>query len=263
MIALSGGRFLMGAPHADRPDARAVHEVVLSPCWLDETLVTNDAFARFVIATDYRTTAERTGSGRVFDVDAKQWKTVAGADWRHPEGPNSSIAARGEWPVVQVSWHDAVAYARWANKRLPSEAELEYAARSGLVDVDYPWGRELAPAGKPSANAWQGRFPHFNQNRDGYHTTSPVRAFPPNRFGLYDVVGNVWCWCSDWYNAQYYDRNDRDDPRGPATGTLKVLRGGSWQSTDNHQPLAVWRRHAAAPSQTTNHVGFRCARDWE
>lgn len=251
----------MGSPAADTPDARPPHAVDVAPFWLDVTPVTVGQFAAFVEATGYTTTAERRGYGLVFDGAARLWRSVAGADWRHPSGPQSAIAGRDAWPVVQVSWYDAMAYARWAGKRLPTEAEYEYAARGGLHDCDFPWGRELLEGRRHWANAWQGRFPDFDLARDHYAGLAPACGFPANRYGLFDMLGNVYCWCSDWYDSEYYVQAPREAPAGPETGVRKVQRGGSWLSAPNHEPLAVWRRRAAYPEATTNHVGFRCASD--
>lgn len=251
----------MGSAAADAADARPQHRVILDSFWLDKTPVTNAQFGVFVAETQYATTAQRRGHSLVFDAASRTWQIVEGADWRHPAGPNSSIAGREDWPVVQVSWHDAVSYARWANRRLPTEAEYEYAARGGLSDCRYPWGHFLLASDRHWANAWQGRFPDFDRARDGYPGLAPTGAFPSNRYGLFDVLGNVYAWCDDWYDATYYDHSPVRNPGGPATGQTKVQRGGCWLSAPNHEPLAVWRRRAADPYESTNHVGFRCASD--
>jgi formylglycine-generating enzyme required for sulfatase activity len=261
MLRIAGGTFLMGSPLADALDARPQHRVTLRTFWLDATLVTNAQFSDFVAATQYETTAERRGHSLVFDAASHGWRTIEGANWRQPNGPNSSIAAREDWPAVQVSWNDALAYARWANKRLPTEAEYEYAARGGLAECDYPWGRELLDGGQYQANAWQGRFPDFDLARDGYAGLAPAAALPPNRYGLRDMLGNAYCWCADWYDPAYYEHCPARDPGGPVSGQEKAQRGGSWLSAPNHEPLALWRRRAAEPNVSTNHVGFRCASD--
>jgi formylglycine-generating enzyme required for sulfatase activity len=261
MIRIPGGTFLMGSPSANSADAWPQHRVALDPFWLDAAPVTNAQFEAFVAATDYETTAERRGHSLVLNSASRAWQTIEGADWRHPGGPNSSIAGRENWPVVQVSWHDAVRYARWAGKRLVTEAEYEFAARGGLADCDFPWGRYLLAADRHWANAWQGRFPDFDLGRDGYAGLAPTDAFPSNRYGLFDMAGNVYCWCDDWYSATYYGHSPMENPRGPEMGETKVQRGGSWLSAANHEPLAVWRRRAADPYASTNHVGFRCASD--
>lgn len=262
MQRIPGGEFTMGGVDPAFPDQRPLHPVRLPSFWFDATLVTNAQFARFVEATDYQTTAERRGWSMVFDRDARAWQRVAGATWRRPFGPESSIVGREDRPVVQVSWFDASAYAVWAGKRLPTEAEYEFAARSGLIDCDYPWGRDLNPAGRPTANYWQGRFPEADAAEDGFTGPSPVRAFPPTRYGLSDMAGNVWCWCSDWYDAQYYAGSRRHAPRGPADGRERVRRGGSWLSAVHYgDGLRVYYRGHGMPDEATNDVGFRCARN--
>jgi formylglycine-generating enzyme len=252
MVRIPAGSFPMGSPTGGHAGDLPPRRVPVPSFWLDETPVTNGQFARFVDTTGYITTAETRGRSLVFDAETRQWRTALGADWRHPGGPASSIAGLEDWPVVQVSWYDAVAFARWADKRLPTEAEYEYAARAGLADFPYPWGRELLTGGRHQANAWQGRFPDFDLGRDGRVGTSAVRAFPPSRYGLFDMLGNVYCWCADGYDAA------EDDA---AIDGQRVQRGGSWLSAENHEPLAVWRRRGAEPAESTNHVGFRCASD--
>jgi formylglycine-generating enzyme required for sulfatase activity len=202
----------------------------------------------------------------------KWWSYVKGADWRHPEGPGSDLAGREKHPVVQVAWEDAVAYARWAGKRLPTEAEFEFAARGGLAGKKYPWGDELRPDGKWMANIWQGRFPYDNTAEDGYKATAPVGSFPANGYGLYDMSGNVWQWCSDWYRHDYYRRlaagprparnpqgpDDSLDPGEPGVAK-RVMRGGSYLCTDQYcTAYEAGARGKGAPDTGTNHVGFRC-----
>jgi formylglycine-generating enzyme required for sulfatase activity len=261
MVRIPAGSFLMGSPGAESPDAWPQHRVAIETFWLDVTPVTNAQFREFIESSGYTTTAEQRGRSLVFDVRLRAWQSLAGADWRRPHGPDSSIAGRESWPVVQVSWFDAMAYARWAGKRLPTEAEYEYAGRGGLVDCRFPWGRELIGDGTYWTNSWQGRFPHFDLTRDAFAGISPVDAFPENRYGLADMLGNVYGWCADWYEADYYGHSPRENPAGPAAGEQKVQRGGSWLSTENHEPLAIWHRRAADPTESTNHTGFRCARD--
>ncbi len=186
----------------------------------------------------------------------------AGADWRHPQGSHSSTTGYEQLPVTQVSWHDATAYAAWAGKRLPSEAEWEYAARGGLFESDYPWGREEKPDGAYRANYWQGWFPDQDLAHDGFRTAAPVRSYEANRFGLYDMAGNVWEWCSDWYAADYYQHSPAANPPGPTNGSLRVQRGGSWLCAENASAgLRVWTRGREAPDSAHGHAGFRCARD--
>jgi formylglycine-generating enzyme len=242
------------------PDEAPVHEVVLGAFWIDRREVTVAEFGAFIAATRYRTEAERFGWSEVFDRARGEWTRVDGADWRHPDGPGSSGAP--EEPVSQVSWNDAQAFARWAGKRLPTEAEWEYAARGGLAGRIYAWGDELRPGGRVMANWWQGVFPARDTGEDGYRGRAPVGRFPPNGYGLYDVIGNVWEWCADWYDPGYYRRSPRREPRGPATGQERVMRGGSWMCSENFcSNYRVASRSRATPDSGLNNVGFRCARD--
>lgn len=281
----------MGSDFLPFDDARPIHEVEVSGFWMDRTPVTNAEFARFVKATGYVTVAERKPDPKDFpgvpadklmpgslvfhsppravplDDVSQWWDWVPGACWRHPEGPKSKLAGRWNHPVVQVCWEDAAAYARWARKRLPTEAEWEYAARGGLKQQPYVWGREFAPRGKQMANTWQGHFPDRNSAKDGYARTSPVRAFPPNRFGLYDMAGNVWEWCADWYRPDYYAHSPRTNPRGPADSfdpgepgmPKRVQRGGSFLCSDQYcSRYMPGGRGKGAPDTGASHVGFRC-----
>ncbi len=262
MVRVPGGEFWMGNDYAGQLDQRPMHPVRIDTFWLDRCEVTNRQFAAFVAATGYRTTAEQIGQSHVFDPHAKAWRLCKGADWQHPLGPDSMILGREDDPVVHVSWHDAVAYARWAGKRLPTEAEWEYAARGGLFDADYPWGRTEKIDGRYQANAWQGWFPDEDLGRDGFRGPAPAGSFAPNRFGLCDMAGNVWEWCSDWYSADAYQRSGGENPRGPSEGRERVRRGGSWLCADNSsEGLCVSTRNSGSPRASSNHVGFRCARD--
>ena len=265
MVRLPGGTFAMGSPYPDDEDARPVHRVRVSPFWLDATPVTNAEFSEFVEETGFVTTAERNGEGLVFDFEVGNWRNVAGATWKTPLGPDSSIIVRGDYPVVQITWYDAAAYAKWAGKRLPTEAEMEYASRGGLNDCEYPWGRELQPEETfYRANYWQGLFPTADLGLDGFRNVGPTKSFAPNRFGLFDMAGNVWQWCSDWYSHQYYGHSAREDPKGHYEGEFRVRRGGSWLSTAHlRNSLRVFHRNYAPPSESTNHTGFRCAMDIE
>lgn len=264
MIQLHGGTFLMGTPRPSPEDQRPVHRVVLAPFWLDTKHVTNQEFAQFVADTDYRTTAEERGGSLLFDRKEVNWQEVAGVCWRHPTGPESSLAGKENYPVVHVSWYDGVAYAAWANKRLPSEAEYEFAARGGLSDAQFPWGRGFSPSHQLQANYWQGKFPLTNLEQDGYFAVAPTKAFPANPYGLYDMAGNVAAWCGDWYAADTYGRSVAGKTTGPETGIERVLRGGSWAATDEKGAgLHVGDRDHAPPGQTSDRLGFRCARDVE
>jgi sulfatase modifying factor 1 len=198
------------------------------------------------------------------------WRRSRAADWRHPEGEGSSIEGREKHPVVHVAYEDAEAYAKWAGKRLPTEAEWEFAARGGLEKKPYAWGDDLKPGGRWMANIWQGRFPRENTKEDGYYTTAPVGTFPPNGYGLYDMAGNVWEWCADWYRDDYYKTAPSKDPKGPETshdpaepGTPKrAQRGGSFLCSDLYcVRYRVGTRGKGEPGSPTSHVGFRCAKD--
>lgn len=306
MRRLAGGRFEMGS---DRfyPEEAPVRTVAVDPFWIDEAPVTNAQFARFVAATGHVTIAEiapdpkdypgllpdmaRAGS-LVFEKTAapvdtndftQWWEFRFGADWRHPLGPDSSIEGLDDHPVVHVAYSDAEAYARWAGKSLPTEAEWEYAARGGLDGADYSWGDELAPGGAMLANYWQGLFPFANQMLDGYERTSPVGTYPANGYGLYDMIGNVWEWTADWYAEAEAPRTGKAArkapsccaiPRNPRGGRerdsydsampgtrigRKVLKGGSHLCAENYcrryRPAA---RHPQAIDSSTTHIGFRC-----
>jgi sulfatase modifying factor 1 len=288
MVLLKGGTFWMGTPSSDDrshpghnlktsasnpsvrspahgigdADERPVHQVTLSPFYIDVTEVTNAEFARFVEATAYKTDAEKRGSSWVFKQGMKDWAEIEGADWKHPLGPDSTIEDKMDHPVVHVSWNDAVAYAKWAGKRLPTEAEWEYAARGGRQGEIYPWGNELKPGGKVLANFWQGTWPDNNKLEDGFYYTAPVASFPPNGFGLYDMVGNVWEWTADWYGEDYYKHSPAQDPKGPAKGEMRVARGGSWFCSENYcGAYRVGFRGKSPQDASFNNVGFRCAKD--
>lgn len=278
MIYLPGGAFLMGTDDADgfASDGEGpVREVELSPFYIDPCTVTNAEFAEFVDATGYVTEAERFGWSFVFhlfvDEEVRRqdvrnvpglpwWLAVNGASWRHPEGKGSSVEDRLDHPVIHVSWNDAQAYCRWAGKRLPTEAEWEYAARGGLVQKKYPWGDVLKPGEAYMCNIWQGKFPDKNNAADGYAGTAPARSFPPNGYGLYHAVGNVWEWCADWFSATPDIK--RRNPKGPARGTARSMRGGSYlchKSYCNRYRVAA--RSSNTPDSSTGNLGFRCAAD--
>ncbi|MEE8583314.1 MAG: formylglycine-generating enzyme family protein, partial [Acidobacteriota bacterium] len=242
---------------------------VLSPFFLDRHEVSNRQFAAFVEAAGHVTEAEKEGYSWCFLRAGTDFEAVQGADWRHPEGPESSIEGRLDHPVVHVSWQDAAAYADWAGKRLPSEAEWEYAARSaGKAHVSASAHGSPGPspqAIKPvSANVWQGHWPDRNLESDGYYYTAPAGSFPANEVGLHDMIGNVWEWCADWYASGYYHDSPKGDPRGPAVGQNRVSRGGSWFCSSNYcGAYSSHFRGASPPSHSFSNVGFRCAADAE
>jgi formylglycine-generating enzyme required for sulfatase activity len=251
-----------------------VHEVRLAPFFIDTTAVTNDAFAAFVDATKHVTDAERFGWSFVFAgllperfedtravAQAPWWRQVYGATWAHPEGPQSNVDDRGDHPVVHVSWRDATEFATWCGKRLPTEAEWEYAARGGLELQLFPWGNDLEPEGQHRMNVFQGTFPARNTGADGYIGTAPVSAYEPNAFGLYNTTGNVWEWCADWYDAGYYAVSPADDPHGPDGGTHRVMRGGSYLCHASYcRRYRVGARSGNEPDASTGNLGFRCVR---
>lgn len=255
-----------------------VRTVRLEPFWMDSTVVSNAQFARFVSATGYVTEAERFGWSHVFAgllphdfpptravAETPWWRQVHGADWRHPEGPRSSLDRRLDHPVLHVTWHDALVYCQWAAKRLPTEAEWEYAARGGLEQQRYPWGDQLTPAGRHRMNVWQGTFPGVDTGEDGYRGTAPVDAFEPNGFGLWNMTGNVWEWCSDWFSPGYplmaRKRGLRDNPTGPAAGDRRVMRGGSYLCHRSYCfRYRVAARSSNTPDSSTGNLGFRCVR---
>jgi sulfatase modifying factor 1 len=295
MVWIPGGEFWMGCEDCGMPDALPLHLVSVDGFWMDATPVTNEQFGRFVTATHYITVAERQPDPKEFpgvppsalqpgsvvftrpthpvslDDYSQWWTYVPGASWRHPEGLSSDLNGRAHHPVVHVAWEDANAYAKWAGKRLPTEAEFEFAARGGLDRNRYPWGDELKPGGKVPANIWQGRFPDVNSGEDGYVTTSPVTAFPPNGYGLYDVGGNVWQWCADWYRPDYYRTFRRPTvaahaPRGPEASfdpdepaaQKRVTRGGSFLCSGEYcSRYLVGSRGKAEIRTGLSNLGFR------
>jgi formylglycine-generating enzyme len=305
MVWVPGDEFTMGTDdEKSQPNERPTHLVRVDGFWMDATDVTNAEFAKFVSATGYVTTAERkpdweelkkqvppgtpkpddsllVAGSLVFTppdhpVDLRDmsawWAWTPGASWRHPEGPGSDIKGRAEHPVVQVSWDDAVAYAKWAGKRLPTEAEWEYAARGGLVNQRFAWGSEFQPGGKAMANTWTGKFPYKNTAEDGFAGTSPVKSFPANGFGLYDMGGNVWNWCADFYRADAFALQNTGccvNPKGPdstfnpsrgvAENPERVTKGGSFlchaDYCEGYRPSA---RRGTPPDTGSGHTGFRC-----
>jgi formylglycine-generating enzyme required for sulfatase activity len=262
MVLIPGGEFRMGAD-GGFPFEGPSHAVTVESFYLDATEVTNREFSAFIEATGYVTESEREGSSGVFDTEAGDWTLVEGAGWKHPTGPDSNIEGKEDHPVIHVSWNDANAFAKWAGKRLPTEADWEYAARGGSKDaILYPWGNDLEPLGKPSANIWQGAFPVHDERRDGFGSVAPVKKFPANAYGLYDISGNVWEWVADWYAPDYYEYSSARNPKGPGEGTEKVHRGGSWMCSENYcQGYRVAARQKTTPDTGLNNLGFRCAAD--
>jgi formylglycine-generating enzyme required for sulfatase activity len=281
MVTLEGGEFLMGSDHPEtfpQDGEGPVRKITIDTFAIDRYSVTNEAFERFIADTGYKTEAERFGWSFVFwshipparfqelveDTVAATpwWCKVPGATWKAPEGPGSHAIARADYPVVHVSWNDAVAYCQWSGKRLPTEAEWEYAARGGLVQKLYPWGDKLRPEGKHRCNIWQGEFPREDTGDDGYRGTCPVDAFPPNAFGLYSMTGNTWEWCADWFSADFHVTGPNTNPKGPVEGTARVMKGGSFlchKSYCNRYRVAA--RSFNTPDSSTSHMSFRCAAD--
>ncbi len=289
MVWIPTGKMTMGS-NDGAPDEQPLHDVKIQGFWMDKTLVTNEQFQRFVKETGYITFAERqpevSNPGKLppeprepgawvfvpsksLEESGQIWRYVLGTNWRHPLGPDSNIDGREKYPVVQVCWDDAVAFARWAGKRLPTEAEWEYAARGGEVHFPYIWGRELKPGGRWLANVWQGQFPIEDTGEDGFKGLAPVGQFRLNEFGLFDMAGNAWEWCADWYRADYYVKSPHANPPGPTAGydpnepsvAKRVARGGSYLSSETngagYRPSA---RRKEAPHYAACDLGFRCAR---
>jgi formylglycine-generating enzyme len=276
MLGLDGGCFLMGTEDTDGFPADGegpVREVELSPFSIDPVAVSNARFASFTEETGYITEAERFGWSFVFAgllpddfpatsavAQAPWWRQVFGADWRHPEGPGSSISERMDHPVIHVSHNDALAFCRWSGVRLPSEAEWEYAARGGLVQKRYAWGDELCPGGEHRCNIWQGTFPTHNTRADGFLGTAPVDAYAPNGYGLHNVAGNVWEWCADWFSPTWHRSAPGCDPAGPPAGAARVMRGGSYLCHCSYcNRYRVAARSSNTPDSSTGNLGFRCA----
>ncbi len=306
MVRIPGGTFMMGGNNEQAsPDEYPRHKVTVDGFWMDVTEVTNRQFAEFVSETGYITIAEQTPdweelkkelppgtpkpdesllvpaslvfvpSDRPVPLnDYSQWWTwEKGASWRQPHGPGSGIEGMDDFPVVHISYYDALAYCEWAGKRLPTEAEWEWAARGGLVDNIYPWGNEPVNAGRPKTNSWEGSFPYDNTEKDGHFFVAPVRSYDPNGYGLYDMAGNAWEWCSDWYRADYYQMVNRPEgivnPKGPADSYdpdepyahKRVIRGGSFLCNDAYcSGYRNARRMKTTPDSGMEHLGFRCVK---
>jgi formylglycine-generating enzyme required for sulfatase activity len=307
MVWIPGGEFSMGCTLPNDgicsratmnavDDSQPIHRVYVDGFWMDKTVVTNDKFEAFVKATGYKTIAEiaptkeqfptappenlvagstvftPTTNAVALDDYFQWWRYVHGANWRHPTGPDSDIKGKGNYPVVQVAYADAAAYAKWAGKRLPTEAEWEFAARGGLTGKTFFWGDEFKPGGKHMANTYQGEFPYHDAGEDCYAGIAPVAQFPPNGYGLYDMAGNVWQWCSDWYRPDYYARlklagiTVARNPQGPDKSynpgddqPQRVHRGGSFLCTDQYCTRYMMGTRGKGDVDTgSNHVGFRC-----
>lgn len=306
MVLIPGGWFSMGGDNDQAaPDEYPKHKVWVDSFYIDITEVTNAQFRKFVEATGYVTTAEKApdweemkktlppgtpkppdevlvAASLVFQPSkgpvslnnpSQWWNWVNGANWRQPQGPGSDIVGKDNYPVVHVSWYDAVAYCQWAGRRLPTEAEWEYAARGGLIDNIYPWGNEHVNAGRPKTNSWEGNFPYYNEQKDGFMKLAPVKSFQPNGFGLYDMAGNVWEWCADWYDYNYYKslaNKETRNPQGPAksfdpaepTMPKRSMRGGSFLCNDSYcSGYRSARRMKSSPDSGFEHTGFRTVRE--
>lgn len=276
-VRVAGGSFQMGDAFSEGYPSDGevpVHEVRLPPFRIDATAVTNSMFNKFVEDTGYKTEAEQYGTSAVFHLLLKApakdvlgaaerapwWLNVRGADWAHPGGASSHWTDVADHPVVHVSHHDALAYCAWAGRRLPTEAEWEFAARGGLVGRRYAWGDELTPGGEHRCNIWQGTFPGTNTTDDGFLGTAPVRSFQPNGYGLYDTAGNVWEWCADWFLPKYYRNSPADNPQGPTIGAGRVMRGGSYLCHDSYcNRYRVAARTSNTPESSSGNCGFRTA----
>ena len=278
MIELPGGEFLMGSngPETWKADSEGpVRKVALKPFAIDAHTVTNEQFQEFVNETGYETDAEKFDWSFVFAGLLKKKKTrhrphpknpwwlgVKGASWKHPCGSGSDIKKIMDHPVTHVSWNDAHAFAKWAEKELPTEAQWEYAARGGLQSRLYPWGDELNPNGEHRCNIWQGHFPNNNTCMDGHFATAPAKSFPPNDFGIYNMIGNVWEWCSDWWSTNFKASPISQNPSGPPVGKEKVIKGGSYLC--HHSYCNRYRNSARTkntPDTSIGNIGFRCVRN--
>jgi formylglycine-generating enzyme len=307
MVFIPSGTYMMGGDNEQAsPDELPKHKVTVNDFWMDVTEVTNKQFAEFVNETGYITTAEQKPdweelkksvppgtpkpddslllAGSMIFLSANEqvnlndysqwWRWEIGANWRHPHGKNSDIKGKENYPVVHISYLDALAYCKWAGKRLPTEAEWEWAARGKLTGSIYPWGDEPIEKGKPKANTWNGEFPYNNNQWDNYFYAAPVKSFQPNGYGLYDMAGNVWEWCSDWYRADYYEMVNKPEgisnPQGPSDSwdpdepyaQKRSMRGGSFLCNDSYcSGFRVARRMKTTPDSSMEHLGFRCVSD--
>ena len=295
MVYIPGGEFDRGTVRAG-PDSKPVRRIQVDAFFMDATEVTNAQFSKFVDETGYLTIAEQKPDPKDFpgadpkllvpgsvvftppNIKVEKWRPGShlqwwrwqpGANWKHPEGPGSNINGLDSHPVVHVAWEDAMAYAKWAGKRLPTEAEWEYAARGGLIGKLHVWGEPKTPDGKHMANTWQGTFPVQNTKEDGFVGTAPVKSYPPNGYGLYEMSGNVWEWCYDWYRPDYYPKAPTSNPPGPSSGfdprepavPKRVSRGGSYLCSDEYcVNYRVGNRGNSDPMTGLNHTGFRCVR---
>ena len=293
MIFVKGGEFEMGGDNNEaKQDEFPKHKVTLNSFWMDETEVTNDQFKEFVNATGYITTAEKAidwneikkivppGTPKPHDSllapaslifyetevtnlnnYTQWWRLEKNTNWRSPFGKDSNINNKGNHPVVHISWDDAIAYCKWAGKRLPTEAEFEYASRGGLKNNIYSWGNEPINQGKLKANTWEGKFPSNNKMKDKFYYTAPVKSFEPNGFGFYDLGGNVWEWCSDWFSPSFHQLeriSTRINPKGPDNGSTKVMKGGSYLCHESYcNRYRVAARSQNTPDSSTGNLGFR------
>ena len=301
MVFINGGKFEMGGDNDEaRQDEYPKHIVSISSFWMDESEVTNAEFKKFVDETGYITTAERqinwdeikkmlppntpkphdsllspaslvfkeTSNSNLNDY-SRWWSLIRNANWRQPFGPESDLLGKDNYPVVHISWDDANEYCKWSGKRLPTEAEFEYASRAGMINNIYSWGNQKVNKGKLKANIWEGQFPKKNNVNDKFYYAAPVKSFSPNNYGIYDIAGNVWEWCSDWYHANYYSMLPKGgslNPKGPDTSydpvepfsKKKVIRGGSFLCNDSY--CSGYRNAArmkTTPDSSSLHTGFR------